>query len=83
MVIKKDLYYTILGRLSRVLLVEIRLFFMTKRRHFHDVQITTSVLQISTSIARRVWSVVAGMVFLLFFINPKIYSRNVLTKTLL
>ena len=33
---------------------------MTKRRLFHDVQSTTNVLQISTSIARRVRSILAG-----------------------
>ena len=48
---KKYLKLTILGRLARLLLVEIRSFY-DKRRHFHDVQDTTIVLQISTSVAR-------------------------------
>ena len=33
---------------------------MTKRHHFYDVKNTTIVLHISTSIARRVWSALAG-----------------------
>ena len=56
---EKDLYSTILGRLARLLLVNIRSFY-DQRRHFHDVQNTTIVLQISTSIARGVWFVLAG-----------------------
>ena len=60
--LKKDLISTNKRRARRTKLVEYKLFFMTKCRNFHDVLNTTIALQISTSIARRVWSVLAGMI---------------------
>ena len=55
--LENDSFSTIVGRAENVSSTSYiggnNVFFMTKGRHFHDVQNTTIVLQISTSLARQ------------------------------